>query len=72
MNRDWFAIGLVLICVGVFDAVMGVFAADGRGISDPACIVAISFGFASFVAGLTLAIIAGTGDTQDTPLLKRP
>lgn len=68
MNRNRFALGLVLIFVGIFDTIMGVFAADGRGIFDPACIVAISFGFVSFVAGLTLAIIAGT---ETTPHEKR-
>ena len=63
------AFGLVFICIGIFDAIMGIFAADGRGIFDPACIVAISFGFVSFVAGLMLAIVAGT---ETTPHEKRP
>ena len=63
MNRNRFVIGLVIICVGIFDSVMGVFAADGRGIFDPACVVAISFGFVSIVAGLVLAIIAGSETT---------
>lgn len=62
MNKPKLAVGLALMCLGLYSSLMGIIIADGRGIANPLSILAISSGIASLAGGLILAVIGAAGD----------
>lgn len=55
------AIGLTLICIGIYVAIMGVVASDTTDASFMAFAIGVLVGVVLVVGGLTLAVIGASG-----------